>query len=478
MELDISDVVKLGEDSRHQFKEWFDRTDSLAAELVAMSNSGGGYIFVGIADDGEIKGLTAEQVRSLNQLISNTAAHCVRPPIHPLTQNIKTLNGTVVCIQIEDGINKPYVDNSGRVWVRNGADKRHVTAREELQRIFQKSALIQADILELPTTSSNDIDFNKFKLYVDQNYRFLVQENISYEKLLQNMWFVRDGHVTVAGMLLFGKEPQLSLPSASVKAISFVGRYISETRFLDSESIEGTLSEQYKLGMAFLKRNLLKVQTEESFNAQGALEVDPSVLEELYVNALVHRDYLIQSPIRLFVFEDRIEMISPGTLPEHLTTDLIKLGATLRRNPIIAQHAERLLPYRGVGSGILRVLQKRPDVSFENDAERDEFRVIIPRGAKVSVSEAYQSIKLPRELIAVVLHCKGEMSRGELQEALGLKGRATFSTRYLKPALEAGLLEMKYPDQPTNRHQKYCLTQKGHELQMRLKMNSLKKSES
>ena len=129
-----------------------------------------------------------------------------------------------------------------------------------------------------------------------------------------------------------------------------------------------------------------------------------------------------------------------------------------------------------MGSCILKVLQKRTDVSFENDAERDEFRVIIPRGAKVSVSEAHQSIKLPRELIAVVLHCEGEMSRRELQETLGLKGRATFSTRYIKPALEAGLLEMKYPDQPTNRHQKYRLTQKGHELKLRLKMNSQKNS--
>ena len=473
-ETQLNEIVQSGEDTQHQFKEIIDRAESLEAEFVAMSNSGGGYIFVGVTDSGEIKGLTSQQVHTLNQFIGNAAALGVRPPIHPVTQNIKTAKGIVVCIKLENGINKPYVDKSGRVWVRNGADKRHVTAREELQRIFQKSALVQADILPLPTTGQKDLDQENFRLYVDKYYSFLIQEGISYKQLQQNMWFMRDNHVTIAGMLLFGKVPQLSLPSASIKAIVFAGESISDTKFLDTENIEGRLIEQYKAGMSFLKRNLFKLQGEKSFNSQGNLEIDESVLEELLVNALVHRDYLIQAPTRLFIFTNRIEIISPGTLPEHLTTELIKLGSTLRRNPVIAQHAERLIPYRGVGSGILRVLQKMPTVMFENDSERDEFRVVIPReDSKVKriTSQEVRSVStsnLPKEIVAVLLHCKGEMSRQELQDAIGLKGRATFQERYLKPALQYGVIGMKYPDKPRSKNQRYRLTEKGEEIQQQM----------
>lgn len=111
---------------------------------------------------------------------------------------------------------------------------------------------------------------------------------------------------------------------------------------------------------------------------------------------------------------------------------------------------------------------------FENNSERDEFRVVIPReDSKVKriTSQEVRSVStsnLPKEIVAVLVHCKGEMSRQELQDAIGLKGRATFQERYLKPTLQYGVIEMKYPDKPRSKNQRYRLTKKGEEIRQQM----------
>lgn len=160
---------------------------------------------------------------------------------------------------------------------------------------------------------------------------------------------MREAAVSVT---FFSQHAVIDLPSLSVRALVLPGTELSDTRYLDTETIEGTLQQQYRGCMSFFKRNLVKRQTAASFNSPGTLEVSETVLEELLVNALVHRDLLIRAPIRVFIFSNRIEIISPGSLPENQTVETPKLGSTLRRNPVLAQHAERLLPFlqgRGVG---------------------------------------------------------------------------------------------------------------------------------
>src|SRR5690606_15421998 len=135
-----------GEDSRHQFKRDLTNANGVAAELAAFANGGGGRLFVGVEDDGRIVGLDARGVHRLNQLLANAASQNARPPLHPTTAHVQTDQGLVMVVTVPDGISRPYVDNQGRVWVKNGSDKRHVTAREELQRLFQQSGLVYADV--------------------------------------------------------------------------------------------------------------------------------------------------------------------------------------------------------------------------------------------------------------------------------------------------------------------------------------------
>lgn len=154
------------------------------------------------------------------------------------------------------------------------------------------------------------------------------------EKLLRNLRFIRpDGKITVAAILLFGKYTQRWLPVMTAKCISYIGNSIGGTQFRDKMhdmEIEGNLLHQFRTIMNFFTRNLRKVQVEKEFNSIGELEIPYESLTEYVVNALVHQSLNIKSPIRIFIFDNRVEIHSPGTLPNGLTIEDIKNGNQCR----------------------------------------------------------------------------------------------------------------------------------------------------
>ncbi len=154
---------------------------------------------------------------------------------------------------------------------------------------------------------------------------------------------------------------------------------LHDSHYLDSEDIDGNLPEQYRRSIAFIKRNLHHIQGDQGFNSPGQLEVPVVVFEELLVNALVHRDYFISAPIRLLVFANRIEIISPGHLPNHLDIEQIRFGLSNLRNPALASHAFHILPYRGLGSGIPRATAAWPAIDLLDERRANQFRVVIHR---------------------------------------------------------------------------------------------------
>ena len=125
--------------------------------------------------------------------------------------------------------------------------------------------------------------------------------------------------------------------------------------------------------------NLHHVQAGQNFNSLGVLEVPEQAIIELLVNALIHRDYFTSASIRLLILADRIEIISPGHLPDNLSTAQIRKGKSNRRNPTLTDHAVKILPYRGIGTGIPRVLEDWPETRLLDDVEGNEFRAVIPR---------------------------------------------------------------------------------------------------
>lgn len=277
---DLQEILHAGEDSQHQFMQEISHADSLAAELVAMSNSGGGQI--------------------------------------------------------------------------------------------------QADTLPIPDSGLADFDLKAFQTYYQKRYGQPCPET-EQASSLESMKLLKNQQLTVAGALLFGTNPQRWLPVCMIKAVAFFGNFIGDTEYQDSEDIYGTLSEQFQRSFAFIKRNLHHIQNNRGFNTIGELEIPQVALEELLVNALMHRDYFDSASIRILVFRDRIEIISPGHLPGNLSTTDIQQGKTKRRNPVLSEHAAHLLPFRGLGSGIHRALQAWPHIELQNHESGNEFRAVITR---------------------------------------------------------------------------------------------------
>lgn len=376
--------IALQEDSTRQFKVDVRNAESLAAEMAAFANSSGGIIYIGVADDGSIPGIATQDIGRLNQLISNTASQLVRSPLHVQTENIRLDNGNLVIrLTVPQGLDKPYFDKNGVIWLKNGADKRRINSKEELRRLFQVTGQFHAD--ELPTKAGIDrLDKLRFRDFLQDVYGISYPDSAQdLLRLLQNMSLATDeGQLNLAGVLLFAERPQWIKPQFVVKAIRYPGNEIHANAYLDTEDFDGVLRKIYDDTLAFIMRNLHKVQAGRGVNAPGTPEIPPVVFEELLVNALVHRDYLIDAPIRVFIYDNRIEIISPGHLPNNLTVAKIRSGNANSRNPILLSYAAKgVLPYHGLGSGIRRALGVYPQIDFEDDREGCLFKVKVWRKA-------------------------------------------------------------------------------------------------
>ena len=377
----LLEILSRGEDSLHQFKKNIRNADSLAAEMVAFSNGTGGKIFIGVGDDGGVTGLSTEDVRRLNQLIANAASQGVKPAINPVSENIMTTQGLVILIDVPAGINKPYQDKDGVFWVKSGSDKRRATSREEIQRMFQQSNLLHADVLPVQGISVADLDLDYFKHFFQKRFNETLEEqNLPLPVILENMNLSRGDSLTIAGALLFAKTPQFKLPACVVKAGAFDANEFSTTVYNDSRDIAGKLADVFRQSVNFVVSNLRHVQNGQNFNSIGVPEIPYESIEELVANALIHRDYFISAPVRIFIFGNRVEIISPGHLPNNLTVENIKLGNSNTRNPALASFANHLLPYRGYGSGIIRALAKYPHIDFLDDRDASLFNVTLKRG--------------------------------------------------------------------------------------------------
>ncbi len=377
-EFELRNQILLGEDSTRQFKREPSADAKMAGEIVAFANSGGGRIFVGVEKDGTISGLTGDEAEKVGEDMAKVAWDRVRPPYSILSKSIPTSDGIVVVIEIADGPSKPYCDNEGEYWVKNGPDKRRVRSPEEMARLFQSGGKFYAESQVVAASALEDFDYERFERFYEAKYSETPpsrsEEGEAYQRTLENLELVDSGRVTVAGLLLFGERRRLPvlLPEMKIDAIWFKGTDRASVEWHDQRTISGTLAEQFDEGMGFLKRWNARIQGEGSFNQKGTPGIPETVFEELLVNALIHRDYFIKDSIKLFVFDDRIEIRSPGKLPNSLTVDQIRRGVRRSRNVLLASFAPDLLNFRGVGSGIVRALKAWHSIFWVNDTESEE----------------------------------------------------------------------------------------------------------
>lgn len=547
-EKEILQLRDLAEAGQVQFKERITNKEDkydIGCEMVAFSNSRGGRLVIGINDkSGEINALSYMELQETTNLLTSIASENVIPNVLIDVENVPTTGGAVVVATIPEGKNKPYHDNKGIIWVKNGADKRKVFDNSELADMMGDCGRYDADEEAVRDASIEDLDADTIKLYMmerfspvfrgkdideltmkdyslDQMAGFVIK-GATIERLLRNLRFIRpDGQMTKAAMMLFGKYTQRWLPEITAKCICFFGNSVGGTQFRDKMhdmEIEGNLLHQYRTIMNFFTRNLRKVQVKRDFNSLGEMEIPYESLTEYVVNALVHRSLNIKTPIRIFIFDDRVEIHSPGSLPNGLTIEDVKNGTSMPRNVFLFTNANYLLPYTGAGSGIRRALECDPDAVFSNgisDKEithaSNEFVITIPRESNQvtdqsnlvtdqapSKSEqvtdqphrksdqvpdpvisktdpAYfeadppidpvpSKSDLPTDPVRLKLSkkqqdirnfCSVPRSRKEILERAGVSAHFDNRKKYIYDLVEAGVLEPTIPEKPNDPNQKY-----------------------
>ena len=379
--IELINLISAGETSTVQFKLQLDRNDknSVIDEMVAMSNSVGGIIVFGVDDKtGTVRNMGYDELQETGRDLSNYATDSVKPSIFITTEVVNLGGRNVLITNIPEGTAKPYKNNNGTIYIKQAGDKRKVTDNSEILRLFQSNGTVFPDEMIVNGTSFVDVDLEKVFEYVRRIQPDFAVEQMN-DTILQNINVLNGGRLTLGGLLFFGKEPQRFRPSFMTKAVCFVGDNIGGSDYRDSEDIVGTIPEMYQRAISFFKRNLKHVQDGQNFNSVGKLEIAEVAIEELLQNAYTHRDYTKNSPVRLLIFDNRVEIISPGKLPNSLTIDNIKMGNTVARNSLIVTYGSRLMNYRGLGSGIIRSFEAQPNIELINDKEGEQFIVRIPR---------------------------------------------------------------------------------------------------
>jgi ATP-dependent DNA helicase RecG len=355
LESDILELIRQGENNAVEFKSASVSVDSISKEIVAFANTSGGSILIGIEDDGRVTGVT--EPNRTEEWITNICRQNVIPPIET-TINIERINKqNIIHVQVPKGKDKPYQTNKHQYLIRVGSTNR-TASYQELLRLFQQSGAFHYDAIGVQKTSIADLNWAKLDQYFDQ-YNVDFKSESEKERLLINTDIMTaEGEVTVAGLLVFGINPQKYLFNASISFAHFAGNTLDDT-LIDKQVIEGTLDYQIDTCVAIIKNNTHTPSVIQGNQAVPTQFIYPDkVLREIIVNACLHRNYAISgSRIRVFLFNDRLEIRSPGRLPNTVTVEKMKAGVSYAVNPILLKFMENLRYIDKLGRGIPMVYQ-------------------------------------------------------------------------------------------------------------------------
>jgi ATP-dependent DNA helicase RecG len=356
-EAQLRETIRQGENLYTEFKASDAHTDDIAAALVAFANTEGGLLLFGVADSGEIVGVS--QPNRLIQRIDQIAYNNCEPPITVVQETVPTADGTVVVVHVPKGDLRPYRTVRGDFFVRSSSGRRRAS-RQELLRLFQEVESLHYDETPVAKASLIDLDTPAFQRFFERAYGYTLPDE-QLTPTMQNMRLIAlyQGQLTptVAGILCFGREPQQFLPTALVNTARIAGDQLANEP-LDVKVIDGTLFDMLEDAMRFLTIHLPVPHRIVGLEPERRPAVPEAALRELLVNAIVHRDYTIPAPIRVLLFDDRLEIHTPGRLPNTVTIESILLGAShVLRNPTLYILFYRAGLVTHLGSGVLRAKQ-------------------------------------------------------------------------------------------------------------------------
>lgn len=373
-ERELLGIISKGETEQVEFKRALEKVkranNDLACEMAAFANTRGGWIIIGVEDDRQIRGV--EGIKELEEKIANIASEGVYPPLDIRYEEVRAGGKSVAVIEIPMGVNKPYSPR----YIRRGTTKRRAT-REEERRLFQEGGLVAFDETGIKETTLSDLDPEKLNHYFMTITGYeLAEFKVDRVRLFENKGIIKIQDerpiVTIAGMLLFGRDVSRLLPQSSIKLARFEGIEVGGD-FIDHKEISGILPEMIEEAIGFVRRHTNLGRRIEAMRSPDIPEYLDKVVKEALVNAVVHRDYSIRNGyIRLFIFDDRLEIRSPGRLPNAASLEELPLGDHHPRNKLLFSLLEGLGYGERIGTGIPRMIR----LCRENGYKKPEFKEI------------------------------------------------------------------------------------------------------
>ena len=349
---ELFDLIRNGENSTLEFKRDDIQNHALAKELVAFLNLEGGTVLLGVEDNGRISGTTRNR---LEEWVSELCRVKINPPTVPVLLWVKNAepNRDVLAVSIARGPDKPYACvHSGRrtYYIRVGKTSRE-ECREDLERIYKKSGHLRYGLEPVPGASLDAFDLRRLRDYLIQvigGPAPATEDFDGWETLLRNIELMTVSgaqHVaTIDGLLLFGSNPNRYVPQSGIRAICYTGPDPDYATRADEDlrgpmvPLKGANESIVEAGLVeqawdFVRRNTTPTARIEDGRRIDRWEYPEIVIREAIVNALVHRDYSISgTDIMLAIYSDRLEIQSPGKLPNTVTIDGMKFGMRYARN--------------------------------------------------------------------------------------------------------------------------------------------------
>jgi ATP-dependent DNA helicase RecG len=372
---ELLEILRNGENSAVEFKRDVITPEQLAKELVAFSNFDGGMVLLGVEDDGTISGITRPK---LEEWVMTTCRDKIRPAIIPFYEVLRDVEPgkDVAVVKVPTGLNVQRVWHNNRHidYIRVGTQSREPTT-DELSRLFQQRGTFRAELRPVSGATFNDLDLRRLKDYFG---RVRKQDDIpadddlaGWQTLLLNTELMAEDGVTLSAVLLFGRNPSRFLPQSGIDAAAFPGTekdYAAVERVKLRGPLTPLMNEQAELVEAglveqafdFVRRNTGTTATlEDGVRRKERPAYPPEAIREVMVNALIHRDYLLSATdIELSVYSDRVEVISPGRLPNGITTTRMRAGCRAARNQLLKDVMRDYGYLEHMGLGVPRKIVK------------------------------------------------------------------------------------------------------------------------
>ena len=397
---ELMERIRNGEDSTLEFKRADVRNDEVAKELVAFLNLEGGIVLLGVEDDGTVSGTTRSD---LEEWISDLCRVKIEPPVIPVLSWTKDAEPGrhVLAVRVSLGPNKPYArvhNNRKTYYIRVGKTTREAS-RDELERMFQASGRLHYGLKPVPGADFGALDLRRLKDYFVRVTGGAVPNDddvLGWETLLRNLDLMTTAAAgqnvaAVDGLLLFGRVPGRFLPQSGIRAVCYPGTDPDYATRADENlrgamtplcAADGSLVESALVDQAwdFIRRNTTTSARLEDARRIDRWDFPEEVVREAVGNALVHRDYSISgTDILLAIYSNRLEIVSPGRLPNTVTPNGMKAGMRYARNQTMV-NVMRDYGYvdaRGMGVRNKIIPGMREHNGTEPDLIEEEHRFIV-----------------------------------------------------------------------------------------------------